>query len=306
MTIKPIVNLNLPEDLIIKNPNKLNYYKRLMDYNPETNNFRYNNQVIFQFNSFLDMQYFWTIMVGCNFVQYSKNRLPNFDPEALWEERRSVYGKDSYFKRRFIPGVNAEIGWTLAYKGARPPVVFPTDEGYIDLFFSDFTETTVNNLFNPFKFGYYKLEPGEIITPEEMQKYLIKLFISYLNDFRKKTVFNLPSLEFWKYMVHRTVYQGDNLSGFYEYHMEMMSIDLIMFFLYKEDLIDCLRLTGESFKSKGLSAFDETIFLADESYKSRSNPETIQLFYRLLDYYLPSLLEKLSYQASLLSSINKI
>jgi hypothetical protein len=101
-----------------------------------------------------------------------------------------------------------------------------------------------------------------------MQIYLIKQFMCYLNDYRDKTVFNLPTLEFLRYMAHRTVYQDESLFGFYENNMQMMSIDLIMFFPYKEDLIDlieCLRLTTELFKSKDVSAFDEdTLWWGDK------------------------------------------
>jgi hypothetical protein len=48
------------------------------------------------------------------------------------------------------------------------------------------------------------------------------------------------------------------------------------------------------------------LFGGEISSKSRSNLETIQIFLRLVDYYLLPLLEVLSYQASLLPSIDKI
>jgi hypothetical protein len=304
MTIQPIVKLNLPEDLETKNPNQFSYYRRLMAYYPETNNLKYNDNVIFQFNSFLDMQYFFTIMIGCDFAQYSENRLPGFSSDTLWAQRRSIFGKDSSFRIRFIPGTETEMDWTYSYNDT-PPIVFNSSWGPVDLFFSDFTEDIVKDLLNPLKFGY-QADPGEIVTPESMHKHLIKQFILYLRKYRVLTVTNLPTLEFWVYMRNRTVYQDECFSGFYEKHIEMMSIDLMIFFSYKEDIIDlieCFRLTGENFKSKGILAFNENLLGAHESYPSRSKPETIEILRKLLDYYLPPLLENLSYQASLLPTI---
>jgi hypothetical protein len=134
---------------------------------------------------------------------------------------------------------------------------------------------------------------------------MINEFIDYLENTRSSTLVNLPIIEFKNYVQQRTALSSDFATQFYQSNMEMMSIELSYFFPYKEDLIDlieCLKKTGMLFKEKGIEAYDRNA--SWDIRESLNDPEIIEKFTKLLDYYLSRLLENLSYQATLLPSLN--
>jgi hypothetical protein len=283
-------------------------YQKLLANNVESNNFKYNENIIFKYNNFFDMQYFWTVMVCCSFVQYSKNQLPNFDAEKLWEKRRRKYRLKCDQNRFHNPTISSEYSFFELEAGKNyHPLIFNSSVGCVDIFFTKFNNYIMNDLF--MNHGYSPEADGSD-TPEETQRYLIQEFIAFLANYRNETIYNLPTTQFYEYMRQRTIYQSSFAVNYYENYPEMMSIELSVFFPYKEDLIDlieCLKLTANNFKEKGALAFDEENWIfAKESYKFRTNENNLLTFNKLIDYYLSTLLENLSYQATLLPSIKNI
>jgi hypothetical protein len=311
MEIKSIVQLDPnAEKVKITNFAKYEFYSRLVKYYPEFNQLLYNGNVLFQFNSLLDMEYFFTVFLSCDLCKFSKNRLQNFNTEELIKERE----KD--LKPDFIKTLSYGSWETESYflyknrlkVGYHPLVFYVAD--CVDLFHTKFDETIMNQLLTTFGadpiYGGYKRDGDEIITPEKLQNYMINEFIDYLENTRSSTLVNLPIIEFQNYVQQRTALSSDFATQFYQSNMEMMSIELSYFFPYKEDLIDfieCLKKTGMLFKEKGIEAYDRSASWGIR--ESLHKPEVINSLKKLIDYYLPTLLENLSYQATLLSSLNK-
>ena len=258
-------------------------------YHPAYFTLYFRGEPIYHFNSLADFRAFWDVMCGLEFHKYSKN--PNFDitlrTESEIKELERFLSIPDIAKNIKTIEDEEDLFIRIVLMHSLHTLIWPTSlRTVVDVVLTPFDLNILSQIYRKFK------DFNESDSYTEIRN---KFFIHYINTLqqnRNKTRLNIFISNFYKYIKERSYvrYLCDDLYG---KQPEYTNIELMYFFLYREDLIEfinALKLTRKAFlENKPFIINEENVFPKEQMFDKHR-----ETYSKVVEFYFPSLIEKLS------------